>query len=53
MNKVAHIEALGNAGMMRSFEHIKSYTNTSGTPSVLKRAGLHAFREFHPDIVRS
>ncbi len=48
---VAHIEALGNAALERSFNHILSYTNTSSTPSVLKRAGLHSLRRCHEDKV--
>ena len=51
MNTVAYIEALGNAGLERSFEHIVSYTNTSITPPVLKRAGLHSLRGYHHDKV--
>ncbi|XP_072033446.1 LOW QUALITY PROTEIN: uncharacterized protein [Amphiura filiformis] len=49
MNTVAYIEALGNAALERSFDHIHSYTNTSSTPSVLKRAGLHSLRDYHED----
>ena len=51
MDMVACIEALGNAAMHRSFEHIQSYFNTSSTPSVLKRAGLHSLRHYHEDLV--
>ena len=48
---VTYIEALGNAALDQSFEHIRSYTNASTTPSVLKRAGLRSFRGYHPDKV--
>ncbi|XP_038062441.1 uncharacterized protein LOC119732930 [Patiria miniata] len=46
---VALIEALGNAGLHRSFPHIQSYTNHSATHPLLKRAGLHSMRDYHHD----
>ncbi|XP_038050894.1 uncharacterized protein LOC119724045 [Patiria miniata] len=46
---VALIEALGNAGLHRSFPHIQSYTNHSATHPMLKRAGLHSMRDYHHD----
>jgi hypothetical protein len=46
------LEALGNAGMERSFDHIVSYINVTTVP-LLKRSGLHALRYFHHVEVRS
>lgn len=51
LKTVAWIEALGNAGHPRSFEHIRSFTNTSTTQGLLKRAGLHAMRHYHHQAV--
>ncbi|XP_033637389.1 uncharacterized protein LOC117298318 isoform X2 [Asterias rubens] len=48
-NTVACIEALGNAALHRSFAHIQSYTNSSTTHPLLKRAGLHSMRDYHHD----
>jgi hypothetical protein len=47
---VAWIESLGNAALQRSFSHIQSYTNASTTHHLLKRAGLHAMRDYHHDL---
>ncbi|XP_022102001.1 uncharacterized protein LOC110985344 [Acanthaster planci] len=47
---VALIEALGNAGLHRSFAHIESFTNSSATHPLLKRAGLHSMRNYHHDL---
>ncbi|XP_022103294.1 uncharacterized protein LOC110986022 [Acanthaster planci] len=46
---VVLIEALGNAGLHRSFPHIESYTNSSTTHPMLKRASLHSMRDYHHD----
>ncbi|XP_033637723.1 uncharacterized protein LOC117298529 [Asterias rubens] len=48
-NTVACIEALGNAALHRSFAHIHSYTNSTTTHPLLKRAGLHSMRDYHHD----
>ncbi len=51
LDTVAWIEALGNAALERSLGHIHSYTNTSETPGVIKRAGLHSLRGYHHEKV--
>ncbi|XP_064646638.1 uncharacterized protein LOC135499666 isoform X2 [Lineus longissimus] len=48
LKHVVLLESLGNAVMDRSYDHIISYVNSS-SHSVLKRAGLHALRQFQRD----
>ncbi|KAK7494173.1 hypothetical protein BaRGS_00014646, partial [Batillaria attramentaria] len=46
--KVVLIEALGNAALDQSYEHIVSHVNNSNSQWV-KRAGVHALRDYHHD----
>ncbi|XP_072034301.1 uncharacterized protein [Amphiura filiformis] len=46
LNTAAMVEALGNAGLDQSFEHIVSYTNSTDTPHILRRSGLHSLRNY-------
>ena len=47
----AMIEALGNAGFEQSLDHIISFTNSTDTPSVLRRTGLHSLRKYKNETV--
>lgn len=46
------IDALGNAAQARSFSIIASHANSSETPGPMRRAALHALRNFDNDLVR-
>ena len=51
LNKVVLLETLGNAGMDDSFPYIMSHINTTNAQWI-KRAGCHALRKYHHDMVR-
>ena len=52
MNTAAMVEALGNAALDQSFEHIISFTNSSATPNILRRSSLHSLRNYRSKQVR-
>ena len=51
--KATLIEALGNAAMERSLDHIISYINMTGdyTPTLWRRSGVFSLRFFQHDEV--
>lgn len=48
--KVVLLESLGNARLHQSYEYIVSHINATNSQWV-KRAGVHALRDFHHDHV--
>ena len=48
--KVVLLESLGNARLDQSYEHIVSHVNNTNSQWV-KRAGVHALRDYHHDHV--
>ncbi|XP_053390116.1 uncharacterized protein LOC128553035, partial [Mercenaria mercenaria] len=45
-NKVVLLDAIGNAGLPVSYEHILSHINSTNSQWI-KRTGIHALRKFH------
>jgi hypothetical protein len=45
-NKVVLLDAIGNAGLPVSYDHIVSHINSTNSQWI-KRTGVHALRTFH------